>query len=595
MKEGEKTEAFNTTKQAVEKLQKGNYQEAILDFNRSIQMDSAISYNYGYKGYCLLRQDSTSLALINIKKAIALNDTDATFYYYLGDAYLKSNKITEAESAYSRAYFLDKNFYDALFNVATINILKKNYEAAENLFLEIIAQNPKYTMAYFTLAQLYSVTDQDKTMRYLNKTIVVDPNFAPAFFLRGFYRLSQSDMVSIPKDWHRAIEIDSTNILYRIFRGFLYITQGRFNMGIEELSNTLVLPKLQHLGKDFEKSASTQRMIDFFSQLVMYNTYADKINPKNKNQINKALSMFYLGDHQSAEDTYKQVLKNTNTKGLIYYLRGFNQEYRESPTFALDCYKTAMKETDFPFETYLRLGKVTMDMGNNNRAIAYLDTFISKNDSSKLAYRCRGITLFTVQKYDSAIYDFNHFLKLDSLEFDIYYDRAICYKLTGRYAEAMKDFNKVIEQDSKDMESIYFLAECKYVSGDSLGAYKLLNTTFTNLHELSAEGYYLKGMLNIHYSKFDLAVADLDVYILNYPGNKIALLNRGKAHYGNRNYQKAIKDFTEVVQLDDKNADAFYCRGLAYKALSKKDEARLDFQSADALGHALSRQAITNL
>jgi Flp pilus assembly protein TadD len=46
----------------------------------------------------------------------------------------------------------------------------------------------------------------------------------------------------------------------------------------------------------------------------------------------------------------------------------------------------------------------------------------------------------------------------------------------------------------------------------------------------------------------------------------------------------AIDDFTKVIELDPKNSQAYYYRGLAFFDLNKMNEAELDFIKASELG-----------
>ncbi len=53
---------------------------------------------------------------------------------------------------------------------------------------------------------------------------------------------------------------------------------------------------------------------------------------------------------------------------------------------------------------------------------------------------------------------------------------------------------------------------------------------------------------------------------------------RGIAHLEKKEYDKAIADWTEVINLDPKSYGAFHNRGVAYVQQGKRDLAEIDFK-----------------
>src|SRR5262245_24303981 len=75
-----------------------------------------------------------------------------------------------------------------------------------------------------------------------------------------------------------------------------------------------------------------------------------------------------------------------------------------------------------------------------------------------------------------------------------------------------------------------------------------------------------------------------------------ALTRRGNVHLGNRNYDRAIDDYTKAIRLDTKYAVGFYNRGLAYLRKGRIDRAIEGFDEAIRLNpkyaHAFVNRAI---
>lgn len=585
-------DAYGYTKRAVEKIQLGYYKEAVKDIYKSISLDSVIAYNFSILGYCMMKLDSLDFAIDCFNKAISKNDTSAINYFYLGDTYLKMRKLDEADSLYNKALTIDRTQVEAIFGLGNVSFLKGQFKRAEVLYNDVIKLNPKYTMAYYNLAIMYLFYDPGKTMKYLNKTIKINPNYAPAYYLRGYINTYQSNYATIIKDWNKAIELDSANGFYHLSRGLLKLRERKFIEGINEIIDVSIKIQYKNIYNDFEKSTSAQRVSDFYSQIVSFINYSYLLSANEKEKIKRALGLFYVKEHEEVDEVYEKLLEESFSNGLIFYFKGFNLEYLGRLEDANESYQKAISLRLFPFETYIRKGKVLKDLKKFQESVNTLNIFINRYDSINLAYRCRGISYVQLGKLDSAITDFNHFLKTDSTETDIYFNRANCYKSLEIFDKAISDYEIVIKMNKYDMESIYLLSECKFLIGDTLGAYNLLNQTFDSLQWLSIEAHLLRGAINIWYAKYDAAISDFD-QILKFDKKHInALINRASAFYQKKEYFKALQDYSTVVNTEQQNITALYGRGLVYVKMDDKYNAYKDLKAALDLGHPFAQKAI---
>jgi tetratricopeptide (TPR) repeat protein len=56
-----------------------------------------------------------------------------------------------------------------------------------------------------------------------------------------------------------------------------------------------------------------------------------------------------------------------------------------------------------------------------------------------------------------------------------------------------------------------------------------------------------------------------------------AYLKRGKEHYGKKNYDSAIADYTEAIKHNPNSAEAHYNRGYVYEEKGNHDQAIMDY------------------
>lgn len=121
-----------------------------------------------------------------------------------------------------------------------------------------------------------------------------------------------------------------------------------------------------------------------------------------------------------------------------------------------------------------------------------------------------------------------------------------------------KDYNKAIEDYSKAIE---------------------LNPDF-------ADAYYKRGFVWQGKKEYDKAITEYDKAILNYSKdinidskNTESYFWRGVAFYHKADYNRAIEDYTKAIELNPNFADAYYNRGLALFAKKKYDEAIKDYNT----------------
>jgi tetratricopeptide (TPR) repeat protein len=73
--------------------------------------------------------------------------------------------------------------------------------------------------------------------------------------------------------------------------------------------------------------------------------------------------------------------------------------------------------------------------------------------------------------------------------------------------------------------------------------------------------------------------------------------HRAQAYYSIKEYDKALADLNKSIELNSEYSEAYYYRGLCYKALGQADKAITDFQSASNYSDddAMKKQAMDEI
>jgi tetratricopeptide (TPR) repeat protein len=112
----------------------GKFTEAILDFNKAIELNPKCAVAYYNRGTAYAKSGKFTEANSDNNKAIELNSNNAEAYYNRGTTYAKSGKFTEAISDLNKAIELNSKYAEAYVNRGITNAeLGKKEDAKKDL------------------------------------------------------------------------------------------------------------------------------------------------------------------------------------------------------------------------------------------------------------------------------------------------------------------------------------------------------------------------------------------------------------------------------------------------------------------------------
>ena len=98
-------------------MEKGQLQEAMADFNKSLEINPNFNEPHNNLGDALIRIGQTNEAVIHFKRAVELDPTSAASYYNLGDAWLQLERNGDAITQFQKALEIDPRFDKAYNNL----------------------------------------------------------------------------------------------------------------------------------------------------------------------------------------------------------------------------------------------------------------------------------------------------------------------------------------------------------------------------------------------------------------------------------------------------------------------------------------------
>ena len=198
-------------------------------------------------------------------------------------------------------------------------------------------------------------------------------------------------------------------------------------------------------------------------------------------------------------------------------------------------------------------------LGKNDYGLALRDfdeaTRIDPNNRS--SYNGRGLVFLHQKQFDQAIAEFDQAIKLNPGDPIPWTNRGNAYREKGRFDRALQDYDTAITINPKWINA-YF--------GRAL--------TFQEKARYDFDAFLNEGSLE------DRAIAEYTKVLQIAPNNAASYSNRGQLYLRERKYNLAIADFTQAVQLDPSNPLFIKNRAYTYRTIRQFDLAVADYRKA---------------
>ena len=160
---------------------RGQLDEAIVQFRRSIEIDPDYEFGRYNLGTALLEKGDVPEAISQLRAVLKLNPNHAEAYYTLGNALTKQGDVEQARVSYERAVAIAPAFPDAHCNLANLLLEQGNIDAALVHYREAARLQPNNAGAHYNLAVgLVRKGDVDQAISELQTALRIDPGYPDA-------------------------------------------------------------------------------------------------------------------------------------------------------------------------------------------------------------------------------------------------------------------------------------------------------------------------------------------------------------------------------------------------------------------------------
>ena len=230
---------------------------------------------------------------------------------------------------------------------------------------------------------------------------------------------------------------------------------------------------------------------------------------------------------------------------------------------------------------------------------SYYGTVIKYSPYNRsLAYNNRGLWKHQTGNTEGALEDYNHAMKLDSLNAGNYINRGLLTDNMEDFEGALDDYNRSIMLDKEQSNAYNNRGILKSRTGDYIGALEDLDIAIS-YDSINGYAYFNRGLVNAQIGNYTDAMDDFNRAIFYQKIDPSFYLYRGLLKMQLEDAIGAMNDFNQAIIYDKNNVLAYFNRGLLKMQNRDLMGAKFDFDQAITLNNnfidALYNRAILHL
>jgi tetratricopeptide (TPR) repeat protein len=162
----------------------------------------------------------------------------------------------------------------------------------------------------------------------------------------------------------------------------------------------------------------------------------------------------------------------------------------------------------------------------------------------------------------------------------------------GDYFNADLEFDDALFADNNNLDALRGSYYCALNMGYNDKALKRANK-FIELRPDSSVGYNDRGTIYLTTKNYEKALSDFNEVIekgTEYPA--VAYFNKAESLRELNRFEEAIKSYNFVIAIDNKDARAYFKKGIVFLKIENKDSACIYFKIAKNLGDSEAEKEI---
>jgi tetratricopeptide (TPR) repeat protein len=401
--------------------QSKNYDEALININRSIALNDSISTVIATRGSIYQVQKRYDEALKDLNCAVDLDEKDVWIITSRGCLLSTVGNYDEALKDFKRALELDDKYLWALSQRSqTFRFMGKYDEALMDLN-HAISIDDKYAAAYAYRGVTYArMGKNEEAIKDLSKAIDLDGKFSWALANRGMVYKNIGNNDAALTDLNRAVELDEKDVYVITFRGYFLTGLKKYPEALEDFNRALTL--------DSKYSWALAQRSQVYRFMEKYDDAFKDINLALELDGRNAAAYTHRGA------TYHQIGDYENA------IKDFNKALELDDKFLWSITSRA--------RTYRQMKKYDHALLDINRALELGDTSFGLRFNRALIFTKLG-------KLDDALSEMAIYMQCGHPDIEDFTLRALIYKLRGEEDDYLKDLETALSMPCEKHKDNY--------------------------------------------------------------------------------------------------------------------------------------------
>lgn len=591
----------------ISRFNKLDFDSALEDFNKAIELDPKSVHAYHYRGAAYAHKERYDLAIKDYDKAIELDPKFVTPYSDKGLAYYRAGDYGRAIEETNKALEINPGAGFVYLRRGMIYQAKGDTEQAEK----------DYDKAVSLDSRLKSGVEQIKRSGGLmpslyNKEDIKDPASAQGYYVRGVSRFNKGDFSAALEDFNRAVEMDPKNAQYRFYRGAVYANTNKHDLAIKEYDGIIEIAPafsaaycdkgfVYYQMGDYDKAMEwTNKAIE-----LSENNNASASHYLRRGMIHKAMAEADFDKAAELNPAMKQAVEYTRgQKGNVYEDKRKMQK-ENAIKEAVNAAKADLRQIEVAIEMWARDNKAKR--GDKCTLNNLVPTYIKKmpvcpvEGAEYNGPACRKGEFIVGEPVNCWVPDTSKsgglsFIWLNDLPGSEpktsaeYYNRGFYYLRENNHDAALSDFSKAIEMDPKYVRAYFFRAKAYDQKGESEMAVKEYDK-ITKMDPKFARAYLMKGHYYRNLGDYSKALEEYEKTARLDPLEGDALRHIGHMCMIRGEYNKGIKKLNEWIKTNSSDALAYLFLGYSYYSEGDPEKGMQNFKKAGEIDPRYRRAA----
>lgn len=323
-----------------------------------------------------------------------------------------------------------------------------------------------------------------------------------------------------------------------------YMDTGRINLAKRALK----------LGLDQHPSSTGLKLVQV--EMLVYEDKLDlaerlltelyAIEPTNEEIFIQQANIYSKRDqHEKAIASLNKALKYTNDLADVYSMIGMEYLFMDDLEKAKDYFILCLEEDELDYSALYNVVYCFDFLGQNDKAVTYLERFIDKNPYSEIAWHQLGRQFYALKNYEKAVWAFDYATLIDERFLGAYMEKAKSFEKLKRFEDAITSYKITLGLDDPTSFALLRIGKCFEKLGNIEKAIKYYHQT---VHE---DPLLDKGWIAI-----------TDFYLRQM------------------NYQKALYYVNKAIGIDAENSSYWKRYAAINQALQFYEEAEAGYRRA---------------